>query len=56
MLFCIPGCGICIPLESFLPLILVFLWNPIAKFFGFAQTTEGKVRIDPLLLPLGNLY
>ena len=46
MLICIPGCGICIPLESLLPFILMLVWNPLAKLLGFKTDDGYKVKKD----------
>lgn len=50
MAFCI--CGVCISIEQLLPLIVLFLWQPLMKFLGFAKdetkTNHLKKKDDDL--------
>ena len=41
MLICIPGCGICIPLEQIVPFLLLFLWKPLAALLGWDKPTDA---------------
>ena len=40
MAFCI--CGVCISIEQLIPLIVLFLWQPLMKFLGFAKEEPSK--------------